>query len=571
MMQTDWLIVLTGVLGLFHVSFAKYIDSNYNGVAVTEIVWFSIIWGAHHVIVGLMFWLLTKSGGSTQQLKGSGIPIFPGVMVVFIGTVSIFLTMISVILWLLFIEKYNRGVGNKLKYVVFGLVVSSGLMSILATVLKLSLRTGVLYEERSGGGGIVVSELSNWLFYIELIGIGGAVLIGVLWFYSAVEKIDGVGVKTVVSVTMSFLLPWVTVMMYKLNIVNDIQGVVEMLCVSSLIGLGGLWVAVSIDEVFDILPGTNEVKNNIQSDGDDIGIVIINSECCVSDLNGSVEHLLGIDKIDVINKHINKVLPNGIDCEDISNGKRVVFESDTGKTIECKIQDPPCKEKQTGKVLILKDITSKITEKQRVSVLNRVLRHNLRNELNAINGYMQLIEAQCDNDISNDKREIDKSIEELNDIGRKAQRIEKVLSMTPHQSEETRIREIISYTKQNVENSSEIVTTDISKSRTTNITPGILEMVISEAVRNAIQHGNATEVQIRIKNDKMVIKDNGVGIPDEEIKAITSTVEDALNHGSGLGLWLMKWGIDMFGSTLNIHKENGTVIEFEVINTGVDS
>lgn len=566
MIQTDWLIILTGTIGLLHLLFAKYLHSQYNGVGVSELKWYSIIWGIHHVTLGLMVWLLTKNGLGVQNKMSGDLPITTGIVIIFIGALSTVLSTVSIIAWLVFIMEYSRGVENKIKYSVLSVVIFSGVVGILAIILELTIQTGVLSPDSVTNGEYAVSVITGQLLQIEIVGMTIPILVGVLWFYSTVEKIDGLGIETVMAVSMSLLLPWVTLVIYKFGIVNSLPNLITMLFASTLIGLGALWVVVSIDKLFDVLPGSNTVREEIALAEQESAVVVIDSECRISDLNDSVKELLGINAVSMVNKQVTELLPDSVHCDAIWNNETIVFEADTGKTIECKPQDPPSEYEGSGKTLIFNDITAEITQKQRVTVLNRVLRHNLRNELSAIDGYVQLIETKCENDISEIKTEIDRVINDLDSTGKKAQRVEKILSITPYRTEATRLTEIITDTKKNLRNNSEVITTDIPTDKTTTINPVILEMIFSEATRNAIQHGNATEVTITLSNNKVQIRDNGSGIPEQEIQAVTSTIEGTLNHGSGLGLWLINWGVDVFGSTVNIYNEDGAVIEFELPN-----
>jgi signal transduction histidine kinase len=48
----------------------------------------------------------------------------------------------------------------------------------------------------------------------------------------------------------------------------------------------------------------------------------------------------------------------------------------------------------------------------------------------------------------------------------------------------------------------------------------------------------------------ITVTDDGPGIPADEIEVIQSGTQDKLNHGSGLGLWLINWVVDRSGGDL---------------------
>jgi hypothetical protein len=44
---------------------------------------------------------------------------------------------------------------------------------------------------------------------------------------------------------------------------------------------------------------------------------------------------------------------------------------------------------------------------------------------------------------------------------------------------------------------------------------------------------------------------DGVGIPETETAAVSAERETALDHASGLDVWLVKWGVDVLGGDLS--------------------
>jgi signal transduction histidine kinase len=62
---------------------------------------------------------------------------------------------------------------------------------------------------------------------------------------------------------------------------------------------------------------------------------------------------------------------------------------------------------------------------------------------------------------------------------------------------------------------------------------------------------------------RVVIADNGPGLPEQDRTAITEGRETELEHASGLGLWLAHWLVDRSGGHLRFHDATprGTVVE----------
>ncbi len=96
--------------------------------------------------------------------------------------------------------------------------------------------------------------------------------------------------------------------------------------------------------------------------------------------------------------------------------------------------------------------------------------------------------------------------------------------------------------------------------------PKILGVVIGNLIRNACAYTEKGHVRVRISDAKVRIEDTGIGIHDDQIKAVFSPyyrVSNARESGHGIGLSLVKRMTDRFGWTVNITSRpgHGTVVE----------
>jgi len=65
---------------------------------------------------------------------------------------------------------------------------------------------------------------------------------------------------------------------------------------------------------------------------------------------------------------------------------------------------------------------------------------------------------------------------------------------------------------------------------------------------------------------RLAVADNGPGIPDHEYEVLTKGEETALEHGSGLGLWLVFWVVEKSGGELTFgeNEPRGAVVTMEL-------
>jgi signal transduction histidine kinase len=68
--------------------------------------------------------------------------------------------------------------------------------------------------------------------------------------------------------------------------------------------------------------------------------------------------------------------------------------------------------------------------------------------------------------------------------------------------------------------------------------------IVQEAVSNAVKHGKARNIRIRLTKDALIITDDGKGL-------------HAPAKGEGMGLRIMRYRAEMTGSTLKIANRRG--------------
>jgi PAS domain S-box-containing protein len=177
-------------------------------------------------------------------------------------------------------------------------------------------------------------------------------------------------------------------------------------------------------------------------------------------------------------------------------------------------------------------------------VLNRVLRHNLRNKMSVIRGYTQIMADRVDNETIG---EISlRNIDRLIDLGKKAGELDRVIAST-EESVETDVaalvRELADEVQQDHPNASISVRSD--EQIVADLLPSF-ERAITELVENAAKHGGAapaiTITVTRVPNAvEISVSDDGPGLDQHEIDVFEAGSETPLTHGSGLGLWLVYW------------------------------
>lgn len=215
----------------------------------------------------------------------------------------------------------------------------------------------------------------------------------------------------------------------------------------------------------------------------------------------------------------------------------------------------------TARAVLLRDVTDRQTREQRLTVLNRVLRHNVRNELDVVLAHAERIE---DDDL---RTAITDRATDLVSIGEKARAAEGVMTASTGSPERVDVTEVAAAVVE--DHRREHPESDLSLSGPDALTlsshPTLLRRLLAELVENAIVHSDAAsptvEVSVATTPDgaaELVVTDDGPGIPDREAKVLSNGPETQLEHGRGMGLWLVNWATAQLGGELTFdRRESG--------------
>jgi signal transduction histidine kinase len=192
-----------------------------------------------------------------------------------------------------------------------------------------------------------------------------------------------------------------------------------------------------------------------------------------------------------------------------------------------------------------------------LQVLNRVLRHNLRNEGNFVDGTVERLV----NDPAQRERYgtmIRERVRKLVDVGEKARTVETLVSAERRQDSPTNLQTVL---RRAVDRAGGDRSSGVSVDGPSPIgvyaNDFVLEAVVTELVENALDHSTVDEPRVSVSAERdpsgeleIAVEDDGPGVPDYETAVLDRGQESALEHGSGIGLWLVKWGGERIGADL---------------------
>lgn len=230
-------------------------------------------------------------------------------------------------------------------------------------------------------------------------------------------------------------------------------------------------------------------------------------------------------------------------------------------------------------VALERDVTEQRIKKQILDVLNRILRHNVRNSVTVIDGYADLIASGVgDVDVQAVAETIRNEAATLESIGERTGIIRRLVALLESDEEPVPMNrtEIIALVEQyQSEHEDAEITLAIDETEPHQIKYGaVFKVALKELIENAIAHNDQDTPQISITvtkaadTDEAVIKvaDNGPDIPKSLWEIIKLGEETSLRHAEGIGLWLVYWSIDLLGGKIHLgsNEPRGNVITMQV-------
>jgi len=223
-----------------------------------------------------------------------------------------------------------------------------------------------------------------------------------------------------------------------------------------------------------------------------------------------------------------------------------------------------------GVQLMTHDATERRQREGLISVINRVLRHNLRNEMTVISGYAEMLASELDGDQAARAEIIDSTATRLVDLSESAQVIEENRRLSAD-LEPTDIVPVIErvVTQLETQYPDASVSVETPATATAETLPRI-EIAVWELVDNAARHAGARpsigiEVTVDPAAVRLRISDDGPGLPEMERSVLESGKETQLVHGRGLGLWLVYWiTTSLDGDVETADTGTGTTVELRL-------
>lgn len=273
--------------------------------------------------------------------------------------------------------------------------------------------------------------------------------------------------------------------------------------------------------------------------------------------------------VTVLKKNIDEVLNQ----EESTNSTTCRIKNDKGvwKMYNVRIHNSNYYDEVNMPILSFEDVSDEYYFEQRRRVINRVLRHDLRNDMNVVIGHAQILEEIDNWKVQKHASKIKNKSQKLIKLGEEVRAIDQELGRINRRIKNVNLRTEIENVMNKIHKEYPKVTFINETKDHKVIGNELLRTGIRHAIHNAIVHNDNDDKVVKLKtsveNDHIILKiiDNGQGIVKSERDVINTGIETKLDHISGLGLWMMKWIASSVDGNLKIYNNEdddiGTVVE----------
>ncbi|MFA1611937.1 PAS domain S-box protein [Halobellus rubicundus] len=317
-----------------------------------------------------------------------------------------------------------------------------------------------------------------------------------------------------------------------------------------------------------------------------VAIVVLDEDGGIQLWNDGAERTFGWSEREVLSKPYARVVAEPSESippvSELEDGERLTgvetrHRHKDGSLLDVRLWGAPLYNHEgqfTGATFVISDITERKQREQRLTVLNRALRHNIRHDVTVIRGHLDLLSEEIPE--SDHLEVIDERVANISNLSEAARNIER-LGEPDDSAPATfdlgpELREHAARLRRDWPDAR--VDVDVPESLPV-AAHELLPYGLDNLLENAVEHNDADDPRVRIEARKpddssagvrLVIADNGPGLPTNEREVLRNGTETDLTHSTGVGLWLTQWIVRSSGGQLDVETSewDGTRVTVEL-------
>jgi len=207
-------------------------------------------------------------------------------------------------------------------------------------------------------------------------------------------------------------------------------------------------------------------------------------------------------------------------------------------------------------------------------VLSRVLRHDMRNDLNVLLGHLDRLEAAADGNSA--VEECRRTVDGMIATTEQARQVDVALGADRRVQGPVDLVAAVDSRVAALERAHPDATIRTDTPDAAYVRADwLLGTVLDNLIENAVVHGDGEpwlRITVECPGDTVRVRlvDDGPPIPDCERAVLSARAESQLRHSKGVGLWLVTWTVESYGGTVTFETtdEGGNVVTLQLPAAG---
>jgi signal transduction histidine kinase len=201
-----------------------------------------------------------------------------------------------------------------------------------------------------------------------------------------------------------------------------------------------------------------------------------------------------------------------------------------------------------------------------LTVLNRVLRHDVRNDAHIIGGYADLAATDLSGSetaLGDYLGRIQRTANDTVERSEQARDVERILFDDGDSLETVDLAERLDRRIERLRATHPDLAVAVEVESPTPVTAhGLVDSALDNVLENAIEHNDRESPRIEVRSRwiehggdsyvQVAVRDDGPGLPPTERRVLERGVETPLEHSTGLGLWIINWTVEASGGFVEI-------------------
>lgn len=432
----------------------------------------------------------------------------------------------------------------------------------------------------SSGSLLAFSSIKGPGFWLHatysylLVGVGTALIL------QMVLLSDGVHRGQAVVLSLAALLPVGGNILFLTGFTGVFDATTLGFAFSGVILMAGIFRG----QILQVVPVAKEIARDEIIDSMASAVIIVDAHGQVVDFNSAAKDIIDHPSSGLTGASLDTVLPGVAEVIDL-DADESPERAEISLAIDGQQRTYDTRLKQlkrgfgtiTGQMITLTDVTEEREREQRIEgqrerleVINRVLRHDIRNNMTVILGNAEILldAKQCESHA----RRIKRKGEDIVELSEKARKLEDLARGNYGEKRDIDIADLTNQIVMDIEQ--EYPDAEIKLDRPGGAEAYVSSMIdsaIRNVVENAVEHNDQSTPQVSVtvtqstsesEDITIEVADNGSGLPDQEREVIETGTETALKHSLGLGLWLAKWVVTHSGGEISFSENSpqGTVL-----------